>query len=552
MGGEAPGNNYFCTIEPEVGLINGKPYYKTLLTDCTTAYVPDVEPVYIWFSISGDYVNQWVVSELYNATIGNVFSYISSVAQDYPIGTWEVIDDQFFVYNSSLGDCPEFICFSIFQESVGDENPIAYQVELPILGNAPFQNGRPVYELGGGYPGSLYYDGSQWIYASEELAPLLQPLLNSSYYPIGTYSEWGDVTITGLMYSSTLGTCPTTTTTTTTFIPPGAIPIPVLLEYQTISPVEDIVVSNTLGDICLFFYNAAISNVNLGSFVFDITTYYYDEETSMLYNSVTNTFAEDGYYLSEPPLYVTNGLVETLTQEDVEGLCNFTTTTTTTLVPTTTSTTTECLNCVEEPVVIGTQTWDKCNLNVTTYANGDTIPEVTDPAVWASLTTGAWCYYDNDPLNEPIYGKLYNWYAVNDPRGLAPIGKSIPTDEDWTTLTDFLGGEEVAGGKMKEEGVCHWLTPNQDATNSSGFTGLGGGYRNDDGPFSDVGNYGFWWSSTEDDATIALFRLLNYNDSYASRNYLSKKYGASVRCLVDNTTTTTTTIPPTTTTTTTI
>ena len=109
----------------------------------------------------------------------------------------------------------EVICFSIFQESGGDCCPVAYQVELPILGNAPFQNGRPVYELGGGYPGTLYWDGSEWIYASEELAPLLQPLLNSSYYPIGTYSEWGTGGLTGLIYSSTLGTCPTTTTTTT-------------------------------------------------------------------------------------------------------------------------------------------------------------------------------------------------------------------------------------------------------------------------------------------------------------------------------------------------
>ena len=105
MEGEAFGA-FQCTIIPEVGLINGKPYYKAVSDDCTTPYAPDVEPVYIWFSTSGDYVNQWVVSELYNATIGNVYSYISSVAQDYPIGTWEVIADQFFVYNSSLGPCP--------------------------------------------------------------------------------------------------------------------------------------------------------------------------------------------------------------------------------------------------------------------------------------------------------------------------------------------------------------------------------------------------------------------------------------------------------------
>jgi len=107
----------------------------------------------------------------------------------------------------------ELICFCIFGEGVGCE----YTVELPLLGNAPFQNGRPVYDIGGDLPGTLYYDGSQWIYASQDLAPVLQPLLNSSYYPIGTNSEWGDATLTGLMNSSTSGPCPTTTTTTTVY-----------------------------------------------------------------------------------------------------------------------------------------------------------------------------------------------------------------------------------------------------------------------------------------------------------------------------------------------
>lgn len=107
MGGEAPGETYFCTVEPEVGLINGKPYYKLFLPDCSTPFLyTNDEPVYIWFSTSGDYVNQWVVSELYNATIGNVYSYISSGGSgSYPIGTWEVLTDQIFVYDSSIGNC---------------------------------------------------------------------------------------------------------------------------------------------------------------------------------------------------------------------------------------------------------------------------------------------------------------------------------------------------------------------------------------------------------------------------------------------------------------
>lgn len=215
MGGEVPGETYFCTVEPEVGLINGKPYYKLFLPDCTTQWAVFDEPVYIWFSTSGDYVNQWVVSELYNATIGNVYSYISSGGSgSYPIGTWEVLTDQIFVYDSSIGDCSEFICFCFYEEMVGCGNTI----QLPLLGNAPFQNGRPVYNFTGTYPGSLYYNGSQWIYASEELAPILQPLLNSSYYPIGTFSDWGTPGITGLIGTSILGSCPPTTTTTTTLL----------------------------------------------------------------------------------------------------------------------------------------------------------------------------------------------------------------------------------------------------------------------------------------------------------------------------------------------
>src|SRR5690606_33259564 len=119
----------------------------------------------------------------------------------------------------------------------------------------------------------------------------------------------------------------------------------------------------------------------------------------------------------------------------------------------------------------------------------DVIPQVTDPTIWGNLTTGAWCYYNNDPANEIIYGKLYNWYAVNDPRGLAPVGWHIPSDSEWTILTDYLGGFEVAGGKMKETGTTHWANPNIGADNSSGFTGLPGGYRAyNSAEFNTIGN----------------------------------------------------------------
>lgn len=148
-------------------------------------------------------------------------------------------------------------------------------------------------------------------------------------------------------------------------------------------------------------------------------------------------------------------------------------------------------------VRIGTQTWTLRNLDVSTYANGDLIPEVTDETEWSNLTTGAWCYPNNDPALGAIYGKLYNWYAVNDPRGLAPIGYHIPTQTEFQTLSDYLGGDAVAGGPLKETGLDHWQTPNAGATNSSGFTALGAGYRSSSGLFENFNATGNFWSSTE-------------------------------------------------------
>lgn len=131
-------------------------------------------------------------------------------------------------------------------------------------------------------------------------------------------------------------------------------------------------------------------------------------------------------------------------------------------------------------------------------------------------------------------GKLYNWYAVTDPRGLAPEGWHVPSDAEWTTLTTFLGGEYVAGGKMKEAGTAHWLAPNGGATNSSGFTGLPGGYRNSYGTFYTIGNYGYWWSSTEPTTYDAWYRYLAYDGGDVGRGFGNvKPYGFSVRCLRD-------------------
>lgn len=183
-------------------------------------------------------------------------------------------------------------------------------------------------------------------------------------------------------------------------------------------------------------------------------------------------------------------------------------------------------------VTIGGQVWMQKNLNVCKYRNGDDIPQVQDPTAWVNLTTGAWCYYQNNTANGTVYGKLYNWYAVNDPRGLAPVGYHIPSDSEWTTLTTFLGGVEFAGGEMKATTL--WTPfPGNINTNSSGFTGFPGGARFFDGPFIGIGDGGYWWSSSEASTTDAWSRSLNYSTGFAYRSLYYKPDGLSVRCLRD-------------------
>jgi uncharacterized protein (TIGR02145 family) len=199
-------------------------------------------------------------------------------------------------------------------------------------------------------------------------------------------------------------------------------------------------------------------------------------------------------------------------------------------------------NMLQSGLNIGLQDWATINLNVTTYRDGTPIPQVTDPTQWANLTTGAWCYYNNDPVNGAIFGKLYNWYAVagihdNDPNTpnkiLAPTGWHIPSDTEWTTLTTFLGGELVAGGKMKSTGTSLWLSPNLGATNLSGFTGLPGGCRPPSGIFDNIGYDGFWWSSSEFGNLDAWYVKLGYSDTNANKLNYNKKDGFSVRCIRD-------------------
>ena len=227
-------------------------------------------------------------------------------------------------------------------------------------------------------------------------------------------------------------------------------------------------------------------------------------------------------------------------------------------------------NSFTQSVTIGTQVWTTKNLDVATFRNGDAIQQAKTDEEWKAAGENkqpAWCYYENNTANGTKYGKLYNWYAVNDYRGLAPAGWHVPTDEEWTVLSTYLGGDAVAGKKMKstsgwnsytEDIVCanceSWnheyrrkkecnvckdtrlvsgKTNSGNGTNSSGFSGLPGGCRNDNG-FHNVGSYGSWWSASEANDTSAFFRFsfTNYY-SYLNRIASSKSNGFSVRCVKD-------------------
>ena len=183
------------------------------------------------------------------------------------------------------------------------------------------------------------------------------------------------------------------------------------------------------------------------------------------------------------------------------------------------------------PVVqIGNQCWTSENLRTTRYNNGSVIPNITENTAWGSLTTPSWCHYENNPSNDATYGKLYNWYTVAA-GNMCPTGWHVPSDTEWTILTDFLGGEFDAGGKMKS--INDWNLPNTAATNESGFSGLPGGLRVYNGNFDGVGNYGNWWSSTENDTFNATFRYLYYELGVVFRDNYLKQFGFSVRCIRD-------------------
>jgi uncharacterized protein (TIGR02145 family) len=185
-------------------------------------------------------------------------------------------------------------------------------------------------------------------------------------------------------------------------------------------------------------------------------------------------------------------------------------------------------------VIIGKQVWMTNNLDLDKFRNGDSILEAKAGWEWEQAGKNkqpAWCYNNNDATVGKKYGKLYNWYAVNDPRGLAPDGWHVPSDSEWTTLTTFLGGEKVAGTKMKS--TSGWFD-NLNGTNISGFSGLPGGQRRYNGSFLEYGGGGTWWSSTVENLYSAWAFFLFYGDGESKTLDSSMSIGYSVRCIKDS------------------
>ncbi len=190
----------------------------------------------------------------------------------------------------------------------------------------------------------------------------------------------------------------------------------------------------------------------------------------------------------------------------------------------------------EKTVTIGNQDWMRENLNVGTFRNGDAIPEAKTAQEWEDAGEKgkpAWCYYENDPANGKKFGKLYNWYAVSDSRNIAPEGWHVPSFAEWQILINYHGGDEVAGGKMKETGTAHWKSPNTGATNENGFSALPGGYRDGSGMDFTMDYYATFWTSTDGNGISAWGRHLSRGDTKVYHNCIGKDFGFSVRCVRD-------------------
>lgn len=189
-------------------------------------------------------------------------------------------------------------------------------------------------------------------------------------------------------------------------------------------------------------------------------------------------------------------------------------------------------------VVIGSQEWMAENLKVTHYRNGEEIPNIMANTEWCILSSGAYCWYNNDTSWKDLYGALYNWYAVDNSRGLCPDGWHVPADNEFTILTDLLGGEDLAGGKLKSARTSpdihpRWDSPNTGATNESGFSVLPGSIRGNSGMFDYIGTNCYFWSSTESTSNVAWYRKLYFYQSSVGRSDFGKRIGGSVRCLRD-------------------
>jgi uncharacterized protein (TIGR02145 family) len=185
-------------------------------------------------------------------------------------------------------------------------------------------------------------------------------------------------------------------------------------------------------------------------------------------------------------------------------------------------------------IQIGTQTWMSENLKTTKYNDGTNIPNETNNVTWAGLSSGAYCWYNNDASNKATYGALYNWYAVNTTK-LCPTGWHVPTETEWVTLTTYLGGTNVAGGKIKETGTTHWISPNTGATNESGFTALPAGYRDiyggNGGVCYNLGNVLNMWTATSTSSTFAYYREMQSNLATLTTQNYYRENGYSVRCI---------------------
>lgn len=188
---------------------------------------------------------------------------------------------------------------------------------------------------------------------------------------------------------------------------------------------------------------------------------------------------------------------------------------------------------VYHTVTIGTKVCMAENLTVTKFSNGDSIPVVNDSAQWSNQTTAASCNYSDNQAFSKDYGMLYNWYVVADSRNICPNGWHVPSDAEWTNLTNSLGGESVAGGKLKETGTAHWRSPNKGATNENNFTALPGGYRFVNGSFFYLRSNGYWWTSTELGKYDAYGRSMFYYLITTTRIYVNKSNGFSIRCFKD-------------------